>query len=236
MEIVIESLITGAKKARGLTVIIDVFRAFTTAAFVMNNGARKILPVETVDEAFELKKKNPDYILMGERKGIKVEGFDLGNSPFEIKDLDFTYKTVIMTTSAGTQGIVNAKNANEIIPGSFVYVNAIVKYIKNKNPSVVTIVAMGESGVEKSDEDELCAKYIKDLLEGGHPDFDEIKNYLRTYKSSLKFLDDSRAEFPKGDFDCAMAIDSFDFVLKVIRKPEGLMIIKSLEGEISAGF
>ena len=56
----------------------------------------------------------------------------------------------------------------------------------------------------------------------------QIQNYLKTYKSSLKFFDDSKPEFPKGDFDCAMAIDSFDFVLKVIRKPEGLMIIKEI--------
>lgn len=228
MKVTIESLVEEARRAKGLVVVIDVFRAFTTAAYVMNNGAEKIIPIGNLDEAFELK-KNPDYILMGERKGLKVQGFDYGNSPFEIKDVDFGGKTVVMTTSAGTQGIANAKNADEIILGNFVCIDAIVNYIRKLNPKTVTLVALGSEGIVIRDEDELCAKYIKDSLEGKVPDFDKIRNHLRNYESALKFFDESRPEFPKGDFDCAMDINRFDSVLKVVRKGDLLEIVKVLE-------
>lgn len=226
MKIIIENLIKGAKKAKGLTVLIDVFRAFTTAAYVMGNHAEKIIPVSELEKAFNLKRKNPNYILMGERKGLKVEGFDYGNSPYEIKNIDFTGKTVIMTTSAGTQGIINAENAGEIILGNFVNIQSIIAYIKKVNPAVVTLVALGSSGIEICDEDQLCAKYIKQKLEGKNPDFNKIKSHLKKYKSALKFFDIKKPEFPKGDFDCAMDIDKFKFVLRIVEKDNELSIIK----------
>ena len=226
MEIRIEHLIEGAKVAKGLVVIIDVFRATTTAAYVMNNGAEKIIPVNSLEQAFEMKRRNPDYILMGERNGLKVKGFDYGNSPFEIINIDFASKTVIMTTSAGTKGIVYAKDANEIILGSFVSANSVVNYIKDENPEIVTLVALGEAGIESTDEDELCAKYIKNLLEGNNPDFENIKNYLKNYNSALKFFDINKPKFPEGDFDCAMDLDRFNFILKVIEIDNYRVIVK----------
>lgn len=226
MEVILKSLIEGAKKAEGLTVLIDVFRAFTTAAYVMNNHAERIIPVSELEKAFNLKRENPDYVLMGERKGIKIEGFDYGNSPREIENIDFTGKTVIMTTSAGTQGIINAKNADEIILGNFVNVQSIIKYIKKVNPAIVTLVALGGSENKIRDEDELCAKYIKQKLEGKDPNFNEIKLYLKEYESAIKFFDIKKPEFPKGDFNCAMDIGKFKFILKVVKKDNELSIVK----------
>ncbi len=120
MDIDILHLIEGAKQAQGLTVIIDVFRAFSTACYVVQNGAGEIIPVGDIDLAYKLRDENPDYILMGERKGKMLPGFDYGNSPTEIQTVDFSGKTVIQTTSAGTQGFANARNADELITGSFV--------------------------------------------------------------------------------------------------------------------
>jgi len=226
MKVIIESLIKGAKKAKGLTVLIDVFRAFTTVAYVMDNHAERIIPVGELEKAFNLKRENPSYILMGERKGLKVEGFDYGNSPYEIKNIDFTGKTVIMTTSAGTQGIINAKNADEIILGNFVNIQSTIAYIKKVNPAVVTLVALGGSESKIRDEDELCAEYIKQKLEGKNLAFNKVKSYLKEYKSALKFFNIKKPEFPKGDFDCAMDIDKFKFVLKVVEKDNELFIVK----------
>ena len=164
MEIRVLQLIEGAKRAEGLTVIIDVFRAFTTACYVFNNGVKKIIPVGRLDTAHSLKEKDNKLILMGERSGKTVSGFDYGNSPALIKDVDFTGKDVVHTTSAGTQGIVNAENASEIITGSFVNASTVAKYILQKKPSRVTLVCMGNAGVEAADEDILCALYIKYLI------------------------------------------------------------------------
>jgi len=228
MQIIIESLIEGSKKARGVVVIIDVLRAFTTDAYIVNNGAEGIIPVGTIEEAFRFKKDNPEYILIGERNGIKVEGFDYGNSPFEISKIDFTNKTVIQTTSTGTQGIVNAKDADEIILGNFVCLQAIVDHIKKSNPPIVTLVAMGEKGLKKTDEDELCAQSIKDLLLGNNADFEKIKKLLKNSESALKFFDISKTEFGEQDFHLAMNFNKFNFILKVHKENGSLFITKEV--------
>jgi len=219
------SLISGARSARGLAVIIDVLRAFTTAAYVMANGAERIIPVASLEEAFELKRLHPEWVLMGERDGRKVEGFDFGNSPYEVRDVDFTGRTVIQTTSAGTQGVVNAREAEEVVLGSFVTAGAIVKHIQRVQPEVVSLVAMGSRGIEPAEEDELCAEYIERCLSGRAPDFKEIKERIRDSPSGAKFFDPSYPEFREEDFHLALELDRFDFILKTIRD-DGVYIIK----------
>ncbi|MBD3309896.1 2-phosphosulfolactate phosphatase, partial [Candidatus Woesearchaeota archaeon] len=165
MEIRIDSLVEGARRAEGLVVVIDVFRAFTTAAYIFANGAEKIIPVAGIDEALELRRQNPNYVLTGERKGVMPAGFDYGNSPCILQDTDFSGKTAVMSTSAGTCGIICAKKAGEIVLGSFVCAKAVADYILKKRPDTVTLVALGNAGLKKTDEDELCAAYIKELLQ-----------------------------------------------------------------------
>jgi len=158
-------MIEGAKQATGVAVIIDVFRAFTVEAYLMNNGAEKIIPVGDMQIAYNYKEKNPDAILVGERHGKILPGFNYGNSPSQIKNVDFFGKTVVHTTSCGTQGIVNSVNAEEIITGSLVNAQAIATYIKNNKFNNVSIVAMCRPGEVPTNEDLLCAKYIKSILE-----------------------------------------------------------------------
>lgn len=223
MNIEMTQLIDGAKKAKGLTVIIDVFRAFTVACYAKNNGAKHIIPIGDIRTAYSLKKNNPDYILVGERGGVKQEGFDFGNSPYDIEKVDFTGKTIVHTTSAGTQGIIGAINADEIITGSFVNAKAIVRYIKAKNPDHVTLVAMGNNGDSFAQEDYLCAQYIEALLKGEEVDEESIKETLRREDGSKFFDPNMNHIFPMGDFDLCMAFNKFDFVLKVELYNEGLV-------------
>ena len=200
--------------------IIDVFRAFTTDAFVMANGAETIHPVLTIEEAQELRRLHPDWLLMGERQGIKVEGFDYGNSPHEIREVDFTGRTLIQTTGSGTRGIVNATGADEIILGSFVMAGAIVEYIKGVDPDVVSLVAMGWNGDYPAIEDELCAEYLEGRLRGQPKAFSEMRGRIREDPQGAKFFDPSKPQFVEGDFHAAMDLDRFDFVLKVEGRDE----------------
>ena len=216
MEILRLSLVEGSKEARGLTVVIDVFRAFTTAAYVMANGAERIHPVGSLEEAFRLRELHPDWVLMGEREGKKVPGFDYGNSPYEVSGVDFTGRTVVQTTSAGTQGIVNAVGAEEILLGSFVMADAIVEYIKRKNSETVSLVAMGWGGRVKSPEDESLAEYIEKRLSGLEPDFASMKQRIREHPQGAKFFDPEQPEFVEGDFHCAMDLNRFGFCLRVV--------------------
>ena len=210
------SLVEGSKRAVGLTVVIDVFRAFTTAAYVMGNGAERIHPVGSLEEAFRLREFHPDWVLMGERGGRKVVGFDYGNSPYEVSGVDFTGRTVVQTTSAGTQGIVNAVGAEEILLGSFVIADAVVEYIQNTSPETVSLVAMGWGGRVKSPEDESLAEYIEKRLNDLEPDFASIKQSIREHPQGAKFFDPEQPEFVEGDFHCAMDLNRFGFCLRVV--------------------
>lgn len=218
------SLLEGAEKAEGLAVVIDVFRAFTTAAYVMSNGAEKIIPVESVEEAFEMKRANHGVILMGERDGIQVSGFDFGNSPHEVKNVDFSGYTVVQTTSAGTRGLMAARGADTILPGSFVMADAIVGYIQRVKPEIVSLVAMGWGGMEKAPEDEYLAEYIEDKLRGEDTDFDSMKAEIRKHPEGAKFFDRTQKTFVEGDFHAAMDINRFDFCLKLVPGSPAYMV------------
>lgn len=228
MRILRHSLISGARDATGLAVIIDVFRAFTTAAYVMANGAEKIIPTGSLEEALELKSHHPEWVLIGEREGKRVPGFDYGNSPFELKDIDLTGVTVIQTTGAGTQGLVSAKGADKILLGSFVMANAIVRYIRSIQPRIVSLVAMGSVGVQECDEDELCATYIQSMLQGQTPDFEHMKRQIAACESGSKFFDRSRPQFHEEDFYMSLELDRFDFILTCTSQDHGLVVTKQM--------
>ena len=215
-------LIEGAKKATGLTVIIDVFRAFSLECYLYNMGVSLIRPVGTIEEAFAFKKANPGYVLIGERKGRKCEGFDFGNSPSETAKHDLRGKTVIHTTSAGTQGIINAKEADEIITGSLVNAKAVARYIMENQPKEVSLVCMGNGGIAPAKEDELCAEYIRSILEGAElPDMDERVKRLR-YEGGAHFFDKQNQDvFPEPDFWMCIEYNKFNFVLRVEKDEKG---------------
>ena len=104
---------------------------------------------------------------MGEVRGRAPEGFDFGNSPFEISGVDFHGKTIIQRTSAGTQGIVAAANqADRLYAASLVTAEATIRALLACPTDWVSLVAMGDNGIKRTDEDELCAIHLRDRLEG----------------------------------------------------------------------
>lgn len=230
MNIQILHMIPGARAATGLTVIIDVFRAFTVETYLMRNNAYRIYPVGDVETAFAQKALDPENTLLcGERKGIMVEGFDFGNSPSQLEGVDLTGKTVIHTTSAGTQGIANAVNADEILGGSLVNAKAIAEYIKQRDPETVSLVCMGLNAKGQTEEDNLCAYYIKSLLEGNPiPDMEKQMDDLR-YTAGAKFFDESRPEFPERDFYLSIALNTCPFVLRLVKNPDGLDYMERID-------
>lgn len=213
MDIQILHLIEGARAARGLTVIIDVFRAFTVEAWLAHRGAARILPVGDKGLAYEYREAHPDAILVGERLGHILPGFDFGNSPSQIELADLRGRTVVHTTSAGTQGIANAIHAEEVLGGSLVNAGAIARYIQARQPERVSLVCMGLNAQCETEEDTLCARYIKSLLEGCPlalaPELEGLKT-----TSGAKFFDPAQTDFPERDFYLSTQADRFDFVLR----------------------
>lgn len=216
MNIQIHSLIEGAKRARGLTVIIDVFRAFSLECYLYSMGARAVLPIGSLEEALAYRTRGDDFVLIGERGGKKCEGFDFGNSPSSIPPQAVAGKVVVHTTSAGTQGVVNASGATEILTGSLVNARAIAEYIRNEQPETVSLVCMGNAGTRPAQEDELCAEYIRSLLEGNEmPDIQQRAHALR-FDGGKHFFDPERQSvFPEPDFWLCTECNRFPFVIRV---------------------
>ena len=222
-------IIDDPQKATGIAIIIDVFRAFTVEPIIIKNGAKKLIVIGDKEIAYNLKKENSNYILIGERNGIKLPNFDYGNSPSQIEKVDFTNKVVVHTTSCGTQGIVNSINAKEIITGSLVNISAIVKYIKNRGYDDISIVTLAKPGADPFEEDKLCAEYIKEKLE--NKSTDEFKSRILNlkYTSGAKFFDDELQEiYPKKDFYLCTDIDKYDFVLKAKKDEKGYFYMEKI--------
>ncbi|MGI6755759.1 MAG: 2-phosphosulfolactate phosphatase [Atopobiaceae bacterium] len=227
MDIKILELIEGADLARGLTIIIDVFRAFTLECYLFAYGAQKILPTGSLDEARALAALFPDAVTFGERRGARVEGFDFGNAPSEVAPEDVLQKLVIHTTSAGTQGLVHAQHADEIITGSLVNARACARYIRARAPEQVSIVAMGNQGVSRAEEDVICACYIKSLLTGETYDVESAVADL-PQGAGAKFLDPLKPEFPANDLPLCTALDRFDFVIRCEHE-QGHLVNRKIE-------
>ena len=222
-------IIDDAKKATGIAIIIDVFRAFTVEPIIIKNGAKKLIVIGDKEIAYNLKKENSNYILIGERGGIKLPNFDYGNSPSQIEKVDFTNKVVVHTTSCGTQGIVNSINAKEIITGSLVNISAIVKYIKNKGYEDISIVTLAKPGSNPFEEDNLCAEYIKAKLENKSTDEFKARILNLKYTSGAKFFDNKLQEiYPKKDFYLCTDIDKYNFVLKAKKDEEGYYYMEKI--------
>jgi 2-phosphosulfolactate phosphatase len=229
LQIQILQQLEGAKKAKGIAVIIDVFRAFTTECFFIANGAKQLFAVGEQNIAYTLKKQHPDYILAGERNEIMLEGFDYGNSPANIEHIDFTGKTVVHTTSAGTQGIANACYADEILTGSFVNALAISKYIKKQNVSVVSLVCMGKAALSPTEEDTYCAEYIKSLLLGENYPLQQKLCALRHLEGERFFNPQNQIQCPQRDFYLATTPNQFDFVLRAVPYERDFHSIQKIE-------
>jgi 2-phosphosulfolactate phosphatase len=163
---------------------------------------------------------------MGERKGRMLPGFDYGNSPTEIQAVDFSGITVIQTTSAGTRGFANAKNADELISGSFVNAEAVASYIRKKSPATVSLVCMGTGAVERSEEDTLCAEYIACRLHLKKMNLQEIRTRLKNSAPARKFFDPAVTWAPESDFDLCLNIGLCDFVLKAEKMTGGLLVLR----------
>ncbi|HEY8656588.1 MAG TPA: 2-phosphosulfolactate phosphatase [Candidatus Limnocylindria bacterium] len=208
----------GAREATGTAVIIDVFRAFTTAAFAIAAGAREVILVADHEQALALKADDPTLFLTGEIGGRPIPGFDLGNSPSRIERLDLGGRRVVQRTSSGTQGVVAAVGADEVVLGSLVIAGATARYLRDR--ALVSLVA---TDIARPDarEDEICAAYLEALLLGQPP------------PSTAVALTGDAEEwpdwFPRRDAELACELDRFAFALPVVRE-DGLLIARPVFG------
>lgn len=125
--------------SNSVVVIIDVFRATSTIATALFNGATKVIPVSAVDECIRIGNLLPGSVTAGERDGKVIEGLQYGNSPTEYSREFIANKTLVITTTNGTRLLHMAlqNGAAEVITGSFVNLRAVCNYLVAQNKNVI---------------------------------------------------------------------------------------------------
>ena len=146
--------------------IVDVLRCSSTIITALANGASEIIPVSTVRKARQIKQEHPNYLLAGERKGFKLKGFDLGNSPREFNCERVCGRGIVLTTSDGTKAFEIARNSKHVLVGGFLNAEALGKKMQKiafKHECGVSLIACGKRGI-LSLEDFICAGKILDMM------------------------------------------------------------------------
>ena len=161
-----------------VVVVIDMFRATSVIVTALSNGCKEVIPYLTIEETLEAASKleRENYILGGERSAVKIEGFDLSNSPLEYAGDVVKDKTVLITTTNGTRALTESVSAKRIFTGALINAKAVAQKLIQLNEDAVIINA-GTNGNFSMD-DYICSGYII--------------NEMLSYDNSLELTDIAR--------------------------------------------
>ena len=212
--------------ANGVVIVIDVLRAFSSAAYAFSCGAKEILLVSTLEEAFSLGSQIPNSKVMGEVGGLRPEGFDFGNSPTHISKEDLSGMTLIQRTGAGTQGAVRSQNADVMLASSLVVADATVKAVNKLGVREVTFVITGKT-FRGGEEDLACAEYLEELMKGYHPDTKPFIQRVFDSRDAIQHLDPLQTAFPLSDLDYCTQVNRFDFAMPITRD-DGRLVMRCM--------
>ena len=212
-----------ASEASGITIVIDVIRAFSVAAYAFAGGADGIWLVRTVEEAFALREREPRALLAGEVGGRLITGFDYNNSPAGMARAEVRGRRLIQRTGAGTQGAVDAVNATLLLCCGLVNAGATAAYARalverGAGPSVVTLMPTA-APTEENDipaiEDDVCADYLEALLRGQPGARDTLAAGIARLRDigRLSVFEQGWPDFPPEDVPAFLAIDRHTFAM-----------------------
>lgn len=224
-----DRFLSGASLAKGISIVIDVFRAFTNSAILLDAEVSNLVLVDNIEIALAAKNK---FILVGERNGRKPDGFDFGNSPSDIlrnKDA-FRGKPVILCTSHGTKGACAAqKNSSQIVLASFLNLSATAAYVKQQiKPDLpITILAMGRDENVIAVEDEACGNLLEQMFLNQEIDYEAALLEIILNPFTQKNLSGQRDHFPGSDVVICLQKDMYNFAMCAkLEKPNILSVSK----------
>ena len=228
------SCLPGAEAARGVAVIIDVFRAFTCAPLLIRLEARALLLEADITRCLSL---SGDAVLIGERNEEPIEGFDLPNSPFLILRAGpacFEGRRVVLRTTSGVAGaLIALGHADEVLLASFINARATAAYLRARGVSHLSLVAMGTHGETPAPEDERCGDYIESLLSCGTYDHIAATAEILASDSARRFFAADKPYLPAADpaiclqrdlFQHAIRAEAEDGWVRAIPQPSGRSI------------
>ena len=215
-----------ASEARGVTIVIDVIRAFSVAAYAFGGGASALWLVRTVEEAFALRARQPGALLAGEVGGRLIAGFDYNNSPAAMARADVRGRLLIQRTGAGTPGAVDAAQATHLLCCALVNARATATYARalaERNATTITLMttaALTEENDIPAIEDDVCADYLEALLGRRDDAPDVLAAGLARLRDvgRLSVFAQGWPDFPPEDVPAFLAVDRFAFAMEGTRE------------------
>jgi 2-phosphosulfolactate phosphatase len=197
-----------------ITVIIDVFRAFTTASYVLAQSPKNYFLTTSQEVILQLMSRTNAHIVIGKNEeGTDNQIYDIPNSPTRVLDVEIFNRNILHRTNGGATGILAAKNKNLVLAAGFVNASATVNFIKKHALATIDIIPMGHEGKTPSLEDDLCAKYIEKTLKGENLDITPYISALKEQAGKYFFSED-QWQYPRSDFERCLEIDRFNFAIK----------------------
>lgn len=176
--------------AGAVVVIIDVFRATSTIAAALHNGAKCVIPVAGVQECIDLGNQITNSITAGERDGKVADGLEHGNSPSEYPPAFIDGKTLVLTTTNGTRLLHMVQDADTIITGSFVNLSAVCEFLVAQGKNVLLGCAAWKDRFNL--EDTLFAGAVVNRIKSEFEvncDSARAANYLYEHSSETSFIE-----------------------------------------------
>jgi len=211
----------------GAVVVVDVIRAFTTAAYAFGSGAAEIYLVDAVEDALAFKSAHPGALALGEDHGRRPDGFDFPNSPAMVRAADLHGRTLVQRTSAGTRGVIAAVDADRLWAASLACASATAHAVNAAGLGEPTYVITGrfEDKPDANGDDDVLAATLIERARTGEP--------LRTAATARALLAtaEARRTLALGpehcdptDIELAAVVDAFDFAMEVERTDHGLRL------------
>ena len=209
-----------------IAVVIDVLRAFTTAAWAFELGVERIVLTDDLDEALRLKARLPGALAL--KDGEPAPGFDLTNSPVHLQArTQLMGATIVQRTTHGTIGAVAARGAGKLFCAAFATAAATADAIRLTGDRSVCFVVTGEDG--RADEDRAAAEYIAALIDDPTT---PAEAYLRRVRDSAaaarirRHLAEGARGFDPGDIEACAQANRFDFAMRASEE-NGLLVLRS---------
>jgi len=217
--------------ATGTVVVIDVLRAFTTAASALACGPASYELVATIEEAADRRAASPDTVrLLGEVDGTQPPDFDFSNSPRQFPaGTDLSGLDIVHRSSAGTQGATRATAAAQVLVASFAVAGATAAWLRDAGVDHVDYCITGASLGRDGEEDLACAEYIAALLAAPDADVDPAPYVARiaTSTAGRMFLADTDPHLDADDLRHAEVVDRFPTAL-VTQRVDGRLMVQAV--------
>ena len=215
--------VDGARRARGVVVVIDVLRSFTVSAYALAGGARECLLVSTTEAARALHSRIPGSLICAEEEALPVPGIPISNSPTQIQAAGVKDRVLVQRSSAGTTVISAVEAADELFAASLVVARATAIACLLNKPQTVTLIASADHP-----EDHACSLYIEGLMRGEELDVDHLLQPLRESDRFAKVMSGAWPGFPRTDLELSLVPNRFDFAMPATRVDNYLRLTASV--------